>query len=162
MHAKSRLVAALAAFVLAAPAAAHDYMLGSLRIGHPYARPTPPGARTGGAYFTLENTGRDADRLVRVASPAAGSAELHSMTMDGNVMRMRAVAALDVPAGRKVTLGTDSGYHVMLLDLKHPLAPGDKVPLTLTFERAGTIDVEAGVEAASAGGPGKGGGMHGH
>ena len=85
-------------FATTAPVAAKDYVQGSMRIEHPSARPTPPGARTGGVYFTLHNAGTQADRLVRVASPAADTAELHSMTMDGNVMRMRAVPAIGVPS----------------------------------------------------------------
>lgn len=144
-----RLAGAIALAVVAASANAHDYTLSALRIGHPSARPTPPGARTGGAYFTIENTGSQDDRLVRVASPAAASVELHSMTMAGNVMKMRALKSLDIPAGRKVALGA-GGYHVMLIDLKRPLAAGDQVPITLTFEKAGTIDVLAQVEAPSA------------
>lgn len=145
--AKVALVAALAAlFIGAVPALAHDYDLGNLRIERPYARPTPPGARTGGAYFTIVNAGRAADRLVRVASPASQSAEVHSMTMDGNVMRMRAVPALDIAPGASVTL-RPGAYHVMLVGLAHPLAAGDKVPLTLTFEKAGSVDVTADVVA---------------
>jgi copper(I)-binding protein len=130
---------------LPVPAFATDYPLHDLRIEHPYARPTPPGARTGGAYFTIRNDGRNDERLVRVSSPAAKSAEVHQTTMDGNVMRMRAVASLDIPAGGSVTLEPGS-YHVMLVDLAHPLSVGDKVPLTLTFQNAGTIDVVAVVE----------------
>jgi copper(I)-binding protein len=144
-------VAVLLALVIdAAPALAHDYALANLRIEHPYARPTPPGARTGGAYFTIQNAGNAADRLLRVASPVAQSVELHSMTMDGNLMKMRAVPALDVPAGATITLGSGS-YHVMLVNLVQPLTVGSNVPLTLTFERAGSIDVSAPVEAAKAG-----------
>jgi len=130
-------------------ALAHDYTLGALRIEHPYVRPTPPGARTGGAYLTIRNTGRDADRLLRVASPVAQASALHSMTMEGNLMKMREVAALDIPGGATVTLAT-GGYHIMLTGLARPLVVGDKVPLTLTFERAGTIDVPASVEVAQA------------
>lgn len=141
------------AFVLfalaASPALAHDYAVGPLKIEHPYARPTPPGARTGAAYFTVRNEGKAPDRLVKVASPAAQSVELHSMTMDGNLMKMRAVKALEIPAGKSVTLGT-GGYHVMLVGLARPLAVGDQVPLTLTFEKAGPVQVFAYVEAAGA------------
>ena len=143
--------------VAGAPSHARDYSLRNLRIEHPYARPTPPGARTGGAYLTIRNAGTEADRLLRVSSPAAATVELHSMTMDGNVMRMRAIAALDIPAGATVTLGS-SAYHVMLIDLARPLAAGSTVPLTLTFEKSGTLDVVADVEAPA--GPGKA--AHGH
>ncbi|MEO9162980.1 MAG: copper chaperone PCu(A)C [Casimicrobiaceae bacterium] len=147
-----RLMVPLAALTIAfAPtsAIAHDYTLGELRIGHPYARPTPPGARTGGAYFTIRNVGKAGDRLLRVSSSAAQTVELHSMTMDGNLMKMRAVPALDIPAGSNVTLGT-GGYHVMLTGLRQPLVAGNKLPLTLTFEKAGTIEVSAQVEAFDA------------
>jgi len=119
----------------------------SLRIEHPYARPTPPGARTGGAYLTIDNRGNEPDRLLGVATPAAGAAEIHSMTMEGNMMRMRAVAAVDIPA-RATTALKPGGYHVMLMDLKRPLVVGETFPLTLTFAKAGKIDVTARVEAA--------------
>jgi copper(I)-binding protein len=137
---------AVALFVGAMPAFAHDYTLRNLHIDHPYARPTPPGARTGGAYFTIRNSGTQADRLVRVASPVATSVELHTMKMEDNLMKMRAISALDIPAGATVSLGS-GGYHVMLVNLAHPLTAGSSVPLTLTFEHAGSIDVTAPVEA---------------
>jgi copper(I)-binding protein len=144
------IVAAVALAIALAPAAAmaRDYTLGDLRIDHPHARPTPPGARTGGAYFTIRNVGKAPDRLLRVSSPVAQTVELHSMTMDGNLMKMRPIPALDLPAGSTVTLGT-GGYHVMLTGLRKRLAVGDSVPLTLTFERAGMLDVSASVEAHS-------------
>jgi len=142
---------AVAAPAIAMPSSAfgHDYTLGSLRIEHPYARPTPPGARTGGAYFTIRNIGKAGDRLLRVSSPVARTVELHSMTMDGNLMKMRAVQALDIPSGSTVSLGT-GGYHVMLMGLHQPLAVGAEVPLTLVFEKAGALDVSARVEKAPA------------
>jgi hypothetical protein len=143
------LASALVAFA-SLPALAHDYSVGSLEIEHPYARPTPPGARTGGVYFTVRNNGGTPDQLVKVASPAAQSVELHSMTMEGNLMKMRPLKALDIPPGRSVTLGAN-GYHVMLVGLARPLAVGDQVPLTLTFAKAGPAQVFAYVEAANAG-----------
>lgn len=138
-------VVAVALPLVAGPAAAHEFALKDLRIGHPYARATPPGARTGGAFLTVENRGTQGDRLIAVASPVAAAAELHSMAMEGTVMRMRAVRTIDIPAGGKVAL-TPGGFHVMLLDLKQPLAVGERIALTLTFERAGTIDVAVDVE----------------
>jgi copper(I)-binding protein len=143
------LLAVVAGVVLATfadVAGAHDYTLKDLVIVHPSARPTPPGARVGGAYFTLENRGRGGDRLVRVDSPVAGSVELHSMAMEGNLMKMRQLTGLDVPAGAKIAF-SPGGYHVMLVDLKQPLVAGQAFPLRLTFERAGTIEVSAQVEA---------------
>jgi periplasmic copper chaperone A len=148
---KPRVALVAAALVLVAgSAAAHDYAVGALRIEHPVAPPTPPGARTGAAYFTLVNGGRDSDRLLRATSPAAAAVELHSMSMDGNVMRMRALAALDVPAGTTVALGS-GGYHLMLVGLKQPLVAGERIPLTLTFEKAGPVEVSAWVEMPKAG-----------
>jgi copper(I)-binding protein len=140
-----RLVAVAVVTLVALPVPAHDYALRNLRIEHPSARATPPGARSGGVYFTIQNLGKEPDRLMRVASPAAASVELHSMTMDGTLMKMRPIAGLDIPAGAKVTLGS-AGLHVMLVDLKQQLAVGDRIPMTLTFEKAGTIDVSAWVE----------------
>ena len=151
MQTRSIPASALAvAFSLGAGAAfAQSYTFENLRIDHPYARPTPPGARSGGAYFTIENRGGQADRLLRVTTTAAGSAEIHSMTMDGNVMKMRAVASVDIPPHAATAL-KPGGYHVMLLDLKQPLAAGQTVPLTLTFEKAGAVEVPARVEPTSA------------
>ena len=119
---------------------AEDYTLKNLRINHPYARPTPPGARIGAVYFAIDNLGGESDRLVRVATPVARAGEIHSMTMDGNLMRMRQIAALDIPAHATVTFNP-GGYHVMLVDLKWPLAAGEMIPLSLTFEKAGTIEI---------------------
>jgi len=154
------LAAAWLAFA-AMPSLAADYTLKDLRIAHPYARPTPPGARTGGAHFTVRNAGKAADRLVRVTSPSAHVVEMHSMTMDGTLMKMRPVAGIAIPAGGQVVLGS-GGYHVMLIDLARPLAAGDKVPLTLTFEHAGAVDIVADVEPAGARGAPAQGAAHGH
>jgi copper(I)-binding protein len=156
MHYLLRLLALAAVAFCAVPAAGAGYALQDLRIGQPLARPTPPGARSGSAYFTIENVGGKPDRLVHVASTAAATVELHSMKMDGNVMRMRAIGGLDIPPGTKVQLGS-GGYHVMLIDLVRPLAAGDTFAMTLTFDKAGSIDVSARVEAlASAGTAGRG------
>ena len=132
--------------VAAGFASAADYRIGALSIGAPFARATPPGARTGGAYFTVDNAGKTDDRLVAVSSPAAAHAELHAMAMDGGVMRMRALGALAIPAGGKLMLAP-GGNHVMLLDLKRPLVAGESVPLMLTFEKAGTVEVTVAVTA---------------
>jgi copper(I)-binding protein len=140
--------AALAA-ASAIPAAAHDYTLATLKIAHPYARATPPGADIGGAYLTIDNKGA-ADRLVAASSPAAARVELHTMSMDNGVMRMHEVKAIDLPAGGEVQL-KPGGLHMMLVGLKAPLAEGTRVPLKLTFEHAGSIDVDVAVESMAAG-----------
>ena len=139
-----------AASVLAAfTAQAHDYKVGDLQIGHPYTRTTPPGATTAGAYLSIDNKGKAADKLLRAFSPAAGLVELHSMSMDGNVMRMRAVPAIDVAPGATVKLAP-GGLHVMLQELKRPLKKDERVPLTLVFQRAGEVKVELAVQDAVA------------
>ena len=154
-----RLPAFALAVLFAGRATAHDYTLQNLRIDHPFARATPPGAQSGGVYLTIENRGTSKDRLVRVVSPAAASVELHSMTMDGNVMRMRAIAGLDIAPGATVKLGS-AGYHVMLVGLVRPLVVGDRIPVTLTFEKAGAVDVTAFVEAMTPGGSATHGASH--
>jgi copper(I)-binding protein len=129
---------------------AHEYKVGELQIGHPYTRSTPPGAVTAAAYLSVENKGRTADRLLRAASPVAGLVELHSMSMDGNIMRMRAVPTVEVAPGAAVKFAPGS-LHVMLQDLKRPLKKGERIPLTLTFAHAGEVKVELAVEDAAAG-----------
>lgn len=141
------LAAALAAIVL--PAAAHSYKVGDLHIGHPWARPTVVGQTAGGAFLKIENRGAAADKLLSARSDAAASTELHTMTMDGNVMRMREIGELPLPAGQTVEL-KPGDLHIMFMGLKAPLKVGDSVPLTLTFERAGEVTVDVKVEAPGA------------
>lgn len=138
-------LAAFAALVGAGTASAHDYQLRMLHIDHPFARATPGGARNGGVYLSVENRGDQVDRLIGVSTPVA-HAELHRMTMDGGVMRMRAVDGVEVKPGDRLML-QPGGYHVMLLDLKRPLQAGDSFPLTLAFEKAGSIEVSVVVES---------------
>ena len=143
-------IAAVAAIAAASGAWAHEYQLRALHIDHPFARATPPGARSGGVFLSVENNGDRADRLLTVSTPVAGTAELHQMVMDAGVMRMRAVAGLDVKPGDRLVL-KPGGYHVMLTDLKRPLQAGDRFPLTLGFEKAGSIEVSVVVESMGAG-----------
>ena len=147
----SLLIACAACLLVACEVAAEEYRLQSLRIAHPFARATPPGAMSGGAYLTIENSGTATATLVSAASPVAGAVELHQMTMDGGMMTMRAVRTIDVPAGAKLEL-KPGGYHLMLLDLKQPLKQGETFPLKLTFEKLGTVEVAVEVEAMGAGG----------
>jgi hypothetical protein len=148
----TRFLLALSVLILAwsGAALAHSYKLGSLEIGHPWARATPPTAPTGGGFLTITNKGTAADRLVSASSPAAASVQVHEMKMEGNVMRMRELAnGLEIAPGATVTLAP-GGLHMMMMGLKAPLKQGEKVPLTLVFEKAGTIDVEIAVEAMGA------------
>jgi hypothetical protein len=138
--------------LLTAPgiALAHDFKAGALRIDHPYATPSRPGMTTGAVYFRgIRNGGNVADRLLSASTPAATSVEIHRMQMlQGDVMQMRAVPALEIPAGATVDLkhGVPDGYHLMLVDLKAPLMDGDRFPITLRFERAGVHTVQVWVQ----------------
>ena len=125
---------------------------GDLEIEKPWARATPPGAAIGGGYLVIRNKGAAADRLVGVSSPASARVEIHEMTMEKDVMRMREVKGVDVPAKKSVEL-KPGGYHLMLIELKAPLKPGDKVPVTLRFEKAGEVKAELAVAAIGASGP---------
>ncbi|GIK96481.1 MAG: hypothetical protein BroJett029_06900 [Alphaproteobacteria bacterium] len=135
------------AFALAAPASAHDYKLGDLTIDHPWARASAGHAKTGAAYFAVVNGGAEADRLVGASSPV-GRAELHTHISEDGIMKMRPVDAVDLPAGERAVL-EPGGLHVMLMDLAKPLVEGESFPLTLTFEKAGDIDVEVKVEGVT-------------
>jgi copper(I)-binding protein len=123
------------------PATAHDARVGSLHITHPAAPATLPGQTSGAVYLGIENEGKQEDRLLSASSPAAASVAIHRMSMSDNVMRMREIDNLPLPVGSKVVINADSGTHLMLSGLKQPLAAGDKIPLTLRFEHAGTVEV---------------------
>ncbi|HEY2928002.1 copper chaperone PCu(A)C [Piscinibacter sp.] len=127
-------------------AQAHDYKLGNIRIDHPYARATAAGQPTGGAYLKLDNQGSD-DRLLAASAAVSRSVEMHSMTMDGDVMRMRQVQSIELPAGKTVEL-KPGGLHIMLVGLKAPLKAGDHFPMKLSFAKAGELTVDVMVQAA--------------
>lgn len=143
----------LAAAALPGAAAAHDFTLGALKIDHPWARATV--AKTGGAFLSIANGGA-ADRLLKAESPVAETVQIHTSIKEGDVMRMREVEGIDLPAGETVKL-QPGGYHIMLIGLKQPLKLGETFPLTLTFEKAGTIDVTVEIQK-----PGAMGGSHHH
>ncbi len=149
------IATALALFGAGA-ALAHSYKAGPIDIGHPWARATAPSAPNGGAYLSLTNTGTAEDRLVAASTPAAEKAELHTHLNENGVMKMREVPFIAVAPGESVKLAP-GGLHVMLLGLKKPLVKGERVPLTLRFEKAGSVEVELAVEAA-----GQSGSDHGH
>jgi copper(I)-binding protein len=147
----TKTLSALALAAAALAAAAHGYTAGTLKIGHPWSRATVAG-QPGGGFLKIENTGKTPDRLLGGSTPAAERVELHTMAMDGNVMRMREVPAIDLPPGQTVVL-EPGRLHLMLMGLKAPLKADTKVPLTLKFEKAGEVQVELKVEAADFGGP---------
>jgi periplasmic copper chaperone A len=142
-------LAAIAITVLAAGLSqAHEFKLKNLNIGHPYARTTAPNQPSGAAYLSLENKGSSADKLTSISSPVARSVQVHTMSMEGNVMKMREVDGIDLPPAAKVEMKPGNGYHIMLIGLEKPLKAGDKFPLTLNFEKAGKTDVTVVVEEA--------------
>src|SRR5690606_19487509 len=132
---------------------------GDLVIEGVWARATPGSAMTGAAYMTLSNQGSEPDQLVTAATPAAERAELHTHLAEDGVMKMRPVDAIEVAPGERTVLAP-GGLHVMLFDLKVPLKEGDRFPLTLTFQKAGTATVEVAVQPLGASGPGHGGAAH--
>jgi len=128
---------ALAAAQLAAAAAAEaaDYDVGPIHIAQPWARATPKGASSGAGYMTVTNNGTTPDRMTCVSSDAAEKCQIHTMTMEGGVMKMRPVeGGLEIKPGETVTL-KPAGLHVMFVDLKHPLEQGKTVEATLKFEK---------------------------
>ena len=117
------------------PALAADYDVGLIHITDPWARATPKGASSGAAYLTVTNRGASPDRMSCVSSDASAQCQIHTMTMDGGVMKMRPVeGGLEIKPGETVTL-KPSDLHVMLVDLKRPLEQGKAVEATLQFEK---------------------------
>jgi periplasmic copper chaperone A len=151
-------VAAIAALALAqlatAPSYADDYDVGPIHISQPWARATPKGASSGADYMTITNSGSDADRVNCVSSDASAECQIHTMTMEDGVMKMRPVeGGLEIKPGETVTL-KPGAYHVMLLNLSHPLEQGKTLKITLKFDKAGTVDVESPIAAIGAPAPG--------
>jgi copper(I)-binding protein len=109
-------------------------------VENPWTRPTPPSAKLGAGYLTVVNAGA-ADRLVGASSPAAARVEMHVTLRDGEIMRMREVKAFDLPAKGRLEL-KPAGAHLMFIDLKRPFKAGDKVPVTLKFDKAGEVKVD--------------------
>ncbi len=142
------------------PLLAHDFKLGDLQIDHPWSRETPQGAKVAAGYLKIVNNGPEADRLVAVTGEIAGRTEIHEMAVDDKgVMTMRPVETIEVPAGGEVDL-KPGGFHIMFLDLQSTRKEGERFAGTLTFEKAGTVDVEFAVDAMG-GGAGHGAGNDG-
>ena len=139
----------IAGFLSLAAATAHarDYKAGSLDIADPWSRATPKGASVAAGYMKITNTGAAPDRLINGSSDAAPTFEVHEMTMDNGVAKMRPVkGGLEIKPGETVELKPGS-FHVMFVGLKKPLSAGDHIKATLVFEKAGTVNVEYDVRA---------------
>jgi hypothetical protein len=139
-----KLLAFSAALVAASAVLAQT---NQLEVSNAWARATPAKAETGVAYVTILSP--TPDRLLSASSPVAKKAELHTMEMAGMVMKMRPIAALDIPPGQPVAL-KPGGEHIMLIGLQKPLHEGQSFPLTLNFEKAGARTVSVAVEKAGA------------
>lgn len=136
------LASSLAVAAFAGSASAQDYKLGALEIRQPWTRATPATALSGGGFLTITNTGTTPDRLVAARSTVSSKVEVHEMKMEDNVMKMRELdKGLEIPAGATVAL-KPGGYHIMFMGLKAPIAKDAMVPVTLVFEKAGSIDVQ--------------------
>ena len=161
MKAFIQRAAAIVVFGLAAwsLASAQEIKAGDLTLERPWTRATPSGSEVAGGYVTIINKGAAADRLVTATTPAAGRVEIHEMATKDGVMTMRPLPnGLAIEPGKQVALAP-GGYHIMFMELKAPLKQGDKVPVTLQFEKAGKLDVTFDVQAVGAQRPSSG---HGH
>ena len=151
--------AAMIACIAGSPVRAEEVKAGNLVISQAWSRATPNGAKIGAGYLTIENKGTTADRLIGVSGVISDKIEVHEMSMNNGVMKMRPVeGGLAIDPGKTVKLAP-SGYHLMIMDLKRPLKQGDKVPVTLEFEKAGKVAVTLDVQGVGAQGPGGGGMM---
>ena len=145
-------IAALFSLV-GAPARAQEVKAGDLVITQVWSRATPAGAKVAGGYLTIENKGATPDRLVSGSGDFAGKVEIHEMAMNNGVMTMRPLdKGLAIEPGKTVKLAP-GGYHLMLMDLKNPLKQGEKVPLTLEFEKAGKVALSLDVQGVGAQAP---------
>ena len=124
--------------------------ISQIQVKDAWARATPGKAENGAAYLTIVSP--MPDRLTGVSTPIAKQAELHTMSMEGGVMKMRPLAGVDLSPGEPATL-KPGGAHIMLMGLNQPLKPGDTFPLTLSFEKAGQREVTVAVEKPGAMGP---------
>lgn len=127
--------------------------VGPLHVQQPWAREMPPVSRTAAAYLSVHNSGAEQDRLVAATTPVAARVELHTHEHGAGMMRMRQIAGVDLPAGQRVSF-EPGGLHMMLVDLQRPLVAGQGFELSLTFERAGSVQVQVQVRKDAPPAPG--------
>ena len=144
-------------FLVATPATAMHHekglaKVGNIKIEQAWARATPGKVPNGAAYLTLSAEGEESDRLIGVATPVAKRAELHTHLMEDGVMKMRQMKAIEITPGSPSVLKPGHN-HVMLMGLKAPLVQGETFPLTLTFERAGSVEIMVTIEKIGATAP---------
>ena len=138
------------AIVLSSAAHAYDYKVGALEIDHPWSRAVPKGATVAAGYVTIKNTGNEPDRLISGSTPVAGKFEIHEMSMDKGVMRMRPVqGGVVIKPGETLELKPQS-FHIMMTGLKQPIEKGKPFKGSLVFEKAGEVEVDFAVEGVGA------------
>jgi copper(I)-binding protein len=141
----------LASLATAGVGHAHEIKAGNLVIGHPWSRQPPMGGSVAAGFMTIENTGTEDDRLIKATADISNNVQLHTMKMEGEVMKMQEMKdGIPIPAGGFVELAPGA-LHVMFMDLSSPLKEGDEIKGTLVFEKAGTVDVAYQVLAPGAG-----------
>ena len=151
------ILAAVVGIGFTGMAQAQNAKVGGVQIENAYTRATVPGQMAAGCFMKIENRGA-ADQLISASSPVAGEVQLHEMAMDGNVMKMRQVKDIALPAGGAVEL-KPGGLHLMFMNIKAPLAAGETVPVKLKFAKAGEVEVKMPVNAMGNPGAGHGGAM---
>jgi periplasmic copper chaperone A len=139
-------------FLLLTMALAASPALAQIKIDNAWARATAPGAKIAAGYMTIQNAAAAPERLVAASSPAAEKVETHLTVKDGDIFRMREVKGYEIPAHGSFEL-KPGGAHLMLVNIKAPLKEGDKVPLTLRFERSGEVKTELHVGRLTGGAP---------
>jgi len=133
-------IGAAIGIALSGTVSAQNALVGPIKIENGYTRATAPGQQVAGGFLKIENKGA-ADQLISASSPAAGEVQLHEMAMEGNVMKMRQVKDIAVPAGGAVEL-KPGGLHLMFVNIKAPFSTGETVPVKLTFAKAGEVEVK--------------------
>ena len=157
---RAAIGALFAAIAFSAPAFAQDVTVGSLTLSNLWARATPPKAPAGGGFLTITNNGNEQDTLTAVSTPAAEISQLHKMEVVNGIMKMREVeGGIKIPAGGTVML-KPGGFHLMFIKLKHDLKQGETLPVTLTFAKAGTVDVTLAIWPVGSMGPAGAGGAN--
>ncbi|MET3589003.1 copper(I)-binding protein [Bartonella silvatica] len=132
---------------MALPAIAQQYKVGNIEILHPWTRATPKGTKVGSGYLYIINHGNTPDRLVSISTKGVQTTEIHSMAVVNDIMKMETMHhGIEVPGNGEVTL-KPGGDHIMFMGITQPFKPGEKITATLTFEKAGTVDVDFSVNA---------------
>ncbi|MCB1488120.1 MAG: copper chaperone PCu(A)C [Bauldia sp.] len=157
MSFRTLVAAAAVALAFTAQALAHDVTVGTLTLTDLWTRATPPSAPAGGGFLTITNNGDEPDRLIAVSAPGVKIGEVHEMAVKDGVMTMRPLEnGLEIPAHGSVTLAP-GGFHLMFIGIEKPFVEGEKLPVTLTFANAGSIDTFLHIEPIGSKGPAAGG-----